>query len=344
MASISEGVALRPHELQEYLTWVFAHPEAHYVPCIVGKPGTGKSDIVNGSIDDAGSDRVLMHPVTADPTDFKGMPATFGEIAKFLPFDDLLRLIEASTPTICFIDDAGQAPASVQAALMQLVLARQIGEHKISEHVQFVMATNSKDDKAGVAGMLEPLKGRCQMVRLETSKDDLCKWMYRNGMPAELIAFINLRSDFLDSYKPTAKMVNGPTPRTIAAVGQHINDDVPPGLEYAAFSACAGEAFAAEFVGFLKIFRKIPNPQEILLHPDTARLPERGGMATHYAICCALARMATESNFPRIVTYADRMADEFHIMLVNDAVTRCPDICGTRAFQEWGIVHGELLS
>ena len=59
-----------------------------------------------------------------------------------------------------FLDDLGQAPMSVQAAAMQLILARRINGFKISDKVIFMAATNRREDKAGVTGILEPVKSR----------------------------------------------------------------------------------------------------------------------------------------------------------------------------------------
>jgi len=41
---------------------------------IVGKPGTGKSDIVAQVALETKYRLIISHPVVADPTDYKGMP------------------------------------------------------------------------------------------------------------------------------------------------------------------------------------------------------------------------------------------------------------------------------
>ncbi len=47
----------------------------------------------------------------------------------------------AMTP-VCLLDDLGQAPPAVQAAAMQLLLARRVNGHAVSDHVTFLAATN----------------------------------------------------------------------------------------------------------------------------------------------------------------------------------------------------------
>ncbi|NIP53268.1 ATP-binding protein, partial [candidate division KSB1 bacterium] len=113
-----------------------------------------------------------------------------GTYAEWLPLDDLWKIINAKKPTIVFFDDAGQAPTLVQAAMMQLVLARRIGLHKVSEYVTFIAATNRKEDMAGVGGMIEPLKGRFRIYEMDADVKDWIVWAYKNDMPHDLIAFI----------------------------------------------------------------------------------------------------------------------------------------------------------
>ncbi len=125
-----------------------------------------------------------MHPVVSDPTDFKGLPGIIGDKAEFLPFGDLRQMIEADKPTIVFLDDLGQAPAVVQAACMQLLLARQINGKKISGHIVFIAATNRREDRAGVTGILEPVKSRFKTILdLEVSADEWTEWAFKNNMP-----------------------------------------------------------------------------------------------------------------------------------------------------------------
>ena len=65
------------------------------------------------------------------------------------------------------------------------------------------------------------------------------------------------------------------------------------------------EGASAEFVGFLKIHRKLPNPDSILMNPNQANVPD--DPATLYALCGTLAHKATRANFDSVITYVSRM-------------------------------------
>lgn len=184
---------MKPSELKETLITLI---NSRLPALVVGAPGIGKSDIVTHAATDAGNDVIISHPVVSDPTDYKGLPhATHdGTTAEFLPYGELNHLIHAEKPTVFFLDDLGQAPPSVQAACMQLLLARRINGHMVSNHVTFLAATNRRQDRAAVTGILEPVKSRfATILNLEPDLNDWSKWAINAQMPPELIAFVRYR-------------------------------------------------------------------------------------------------------------------------------------------------------
>jgi hypothetical protein len=116
---------------------------------------------------------------------------------------------------------------------------------------------------------------------------------------------------------------------------------VPAEAEYESFKGAVGEGCAAEFVGFIKIFRKLPNPDNILLNPTTAAVPT--DPATLYALSGAIAERATENNFERVCTYAERMPPEFSVLTISYAARKKPELANTQAFTKWSIQHQEVL-
>jgi len=285
---------------------------------------------------------IISHPVVSDPTDYKGLPFVVEGKAEFLPFGDLREIVETRKPTVFFLDDLGQAPASVQAAAMQLLLARRINGHKVSYKVTFIAATNRRQDKAGVQGILEPVKSRfVSILNLDVDTNDWCKWAIKNNMPAELVAFIRFRPELLDDFKPTRDMVNSPCPRTVAHIGKLLNTGLAKELEYETFAGAAGEGFAAEFIAFLKAYRNLPNPDLVIMNPEKSEVPAEPSIL--YAVCGALASKAGENNFTNIIKYANRMPQEFAVALVKDAVNRKSDLVNTKAFIEWASDHSDVL-
>jgi len=225
---------MKPSQLQAFLKVAIKEK----MPVLVkGAPGIGKSDIVTQVTEELKCDLIIEHPVVSDPTDFKGLPFPKGEEADFLPFGSLKQIIETNKPTVFFLDDLGQAPPAVQAACMQLILARKINGHKVSDQVTFIAATNRRIDQAGVQGLLEPVKSRfVSIIELTPDLEDWCKWALENNMPPELVAFIRFRPNLLFDFTPTKDLVNSSCPRTVANVGKLINMGIPKELEYELFT------------------------------------------------------------------------------------------------------------
>lgn len=345
------------------LTKLLAHSIRHKMRVLVkGAPGIGKSDIITQAAEKAEADLVLMHPAVSDPTDFKGMPALVKKdkpaddgatdkagrsassisLAEFLPFGDLRKLLKAKSLTACFIDDIGQAPHAVQAALMQLIQARQINGHEISEHVVFIGATNDSSHMAGVSSILEPVKSRWDtIVELTTSIEDWKKWALslKGNMPPVLIAFLEFRPALLSDFQATRDLTNSPSPRTAAAVGKWINQGIN---DPEVIGGAAGEAFAAELTGFMRIWKSMPDIDSIKSSPTTAQLPQ--DPATHFAVCAALTHFANDKCFPAFHTYIQRLEPEWQVRTMRDVIVKHADLAQTPTFIQWASANAQALA
>lgn len=310
---------------------------AHLPILITGMPGIGKTDVVSQATALADADLILSHPAVADPTDAKGLPwpAKENGEATFLPFGELARALKATKPTVWFLDDLGQATPAVQAAYMQLILARRVNGHVLPDCVTFIAATNRRTDRAGVSGILEPVKSRfAAIVELQPNLDDWCNWAFDNEVPATLIAFIRFRSELLANFQPSADLTNSPVPRTWAHLAKIEALNLPSAIEAAAFAGAVGEAAAVEYIGFRRLAASIGSIDAILLDPSNAPIPT--SPSELYATVVGLASKANVKTFSRIAVYADRLAKadrgEFAVFMVRDCTRRDPKIAYTESF------------
>lgn len=324
---------MRPAQLAEFLKFSIQHN----MPVMVsGAPGTGKTDIVSDVVlNQLGYNLLIGHPVVDEAIDYKGLPFAVNGKAEFLPYGNLRIMLEANEPTVFFFDDFGQADISVQKAIMQLLLSRSINGKKISPHIVFVAATNRQQDKAGVSAILEPVKSRFKsIVELTVNLDDWVNWAIKNNIPSDLVSFIRFRPNLLTDFQPTREIKNSPSPRTIASVADYLKSKLPNQLEYEVFCGAVGEAFTAQFMAFLKLSRKLPNPKSILSNPSTAPVPESPD--ERYAITGALSYTVASETLPNFITYLDRLPPEFSVLGMKDAIKRIgKDIVMHPAFVAW---------
>jgi len=303
---------------------------------ITGAPGIGKSEIGDQACRACDADMILSHPAVADPTDAKGMPWVVDGHATFLPFGELRRALEAKRRTVWFLDDLGQASPAVQASFMQLLLARRVNGHVLPEHVTFVAATNRRTDRAGVTGILEPVKSRFgTIVELVTHLDDWCQWAYGAGyIPPSMIAFLRFRPELLSKFEPSADMTNSPCPRTWANAAKLEALGLGADVEIAALAGAVGQGAATEYLAFRRMMGSMVTADQVLIDPQGAAIPSKP--AELYAISVALGMKANDKTMSQVGVYCERMLKaghgEFATLTLRDAVRRDVKLTHTPAF------------
>jgi len=331
---------MRVNTLTSFLT---STVNAHLPVLITGAPGIGKTDIVTEVARLTSADLLISHPVTADPTDAKGIPfpAPDGLSARFLPFGDTLTAINANRLLIWLLDDLGQAAAAVQAAFMQLILSRRLNGHVLPEHVVFIACTNRREDRAGVSGILEPVKSRfAAIVSLEPHIDDWTPWYFtQSHADPRLAAFLRHRPTLLHDFKPSADMTNTPSPRTWANLSRLQSLTLPTPIFREAAIGAVGEGAATEYAAFCDMYASLVTVDSILLDPHTAGIPS--SPSELYAVSTGLGFRASVTTYPQITAYAQRMLDaghgEFAALTVRDCQRREPTLANTAA-------HTRLMS
>jgi hypothetical protein len=328
---------MKPNELRTFLA---AAIRERLNVLVTGAPGVGKSAIVEAAAQDVGAAVILDHPQVKDPTAAAGLPwvvQTEGGVgAAFIPFGCLAAAMAAEQPTVWFLDDLGQAPPSVQAAYMQLLLAREVNGNRLPDVVTFVAATNRRGDRAGVSGILEPVKSRfASIVELQPDVDDWVLWAREQDyISAEDIAFMRYRPELLFDFQPTADFTQSPTPRTWAHAARILSLGLPPEIEEQALIGAVGVAAATERLAFRRLWKELPSIDDIFLDPEHAKIPSQPGIL--YAIVEAVVERVTAETFPRVATYASRLIQaqrgEFAALLVRDSVRRDPNILRSKAF------------
>lgn len=310
-----------------------------------GAPGIGKTDIVRQVIESRGARMILSHPSVSDPTDFKGLPWPGADAshATFLPFGEFAEALNATTETVWVLDDLGQASPAVQAAAMQLLLARRVNGHVLPDCVTFVAMTNGRTHRANVSGILEPVKSRfATIVELQPDVDEWCTWLLteQTELPTEIAAmgaaYMRFQPASLSKFTPTADLTNSPSPRTWTNALRVLSWQMPSVVETESVAGSVGEADAVAFLGFIRLFRELPSIDAILIDPNAAPIPTQPG--TLYAVTTALATRVTPTNFGRIARYAHRLWDgklgDFGALLVRDCLRRDPAVTQTADFAQ----------
>lgn len=282
---------------------------------------------------------VDLRAVLLDPVDLRGIPSivdgrTRWHVPEFFPRDGR---------GILFLDEVNAAPQLVQAALYQLVLDRRLGEYALPAGWSIMAAGNRETDRAVVSRMSSALGSRfCPHIEVEVDLKDWIAWALGAGVAMEVIAFIRWRPGLLHVFDPSKNERTFPCPRTWEFVSDFLKAGPAPEYEFDLYSGIVGEGAASEFVGFLRVYRSLPDLDEIERAPESARVPSESEVSVLYAVAGALARRASVQNFGAVLKYAGRLPAEFGVVLVRDAERLHPEVKKTRAYVEWQSAHSEI--
>lgn len=308
--------------------------------CIEGMPGGGKTTVVHEVAKELGVPCIERHMPTMLVEDFGILyPNADGNTLHYKLPDWFPVKGKAPDEGILLFDDRNQANADLQKVLANICQARTLHGVPMPDGWQVVSTGNRQSDRAGANKVLSHLRNRETVIELDTHLDDWTSWAIDNNVANEVISFIRFRPNLLHDFDPQRDQ--NATPRSWVEGVSDMLGLVASEAEYECFKGAVGEGAAAEFVGFMRIFRKLPNPDAILLNPTTSDVPT--DPATLYALSGAIAERATEGNFDRVCTYAGRMPPEFSVLSISYAARKNPDLANTQAFTKWSMEHQDIL-
>jgi hypothetical protein len=307
---------------------------------IEGAPGGGKTTIVHEVAQELDVPCIERHMPTMLVEDFGVLfPETNNNTLHYKLPDWFPVKGRSPERGILLFDDRNQAGPDLQKVLANICQARTLHGVEMPDGWMVVSTGNRQADRAGANRVLSHLRNRETVLELETHLDDWTAWAINNDVKPEVISFIRFRPGLLHDFDPQRDQ--NATPRAWVDGVSDVLGTVPAEAEFECFKGAVGEGAAAEFVGFVRIFRKLPNPDAILLNPTTSDVPS--DPATLYALSGALSQRATENNIDRFATYIERIPSEFSVLSMSMACRRNPDLANTGAFTKWSIRHQDVL-
>ncbi|MCR4666427.1 MAG: MoxR family ATPase [Desulfovibrio sp.] len=306
-----------------------------------GPPGVGKSQLVSQTADALSLELVDIRAILLDPVDLRGLPRISEDgralwcPPAFLPRSDSAR------SGLLFLDELNAAPPLVQAACYQLILDRRIGEYRLPDGWTVIAAGNRERDRAVTHHMPTALANRLVHIDCEADLTDWIDWAHRASVRKELIAFLRYRPKLLHDFDPASKAKAFASPRSWEFVSRILDACPEEDVLDELLQGAVGPGAAAEFLGFLAIWKDLPAIEDIVARPEESPVPV--DPATLHALCEALAFAVTKENFPEIARYALRLPAEFAVLLMRDAAVRDASIVEHPAFVRWAEENAHVL-
>ena len=312
-------------------------------PLLVGAPGCAKTARIRAAAIALGMRIVIMRASLRERIDFGGalVPDITAGITHELPLAILKDLRETTEPTLLFLDDLGQAPIDVQASLMSL-----FDEGALSPHVRIAGATNEQKHKAGVNGIIEPLRSRfdCRYKIATPGEEDMstgpvmlgswadevngwCDWLTDAHPDAWEIAAWH-RSPSLGAQHPVGPVLYDWTPnndpsrsmcdfRTWETAARKLEAGR---RDFNSFASTIGKGQASAFVAFLNLVNEVPTLDEVRSDPKGALLPSKAAVLAY--LSCKLAASIDAKDAKQFIQYCERMPRIFTALAVQQAYRR----------------------
>lgn len=325
---------------------------------LVGPPGCGKTARIASIASEFGRKLVVMRASLSERVDFGGalVPDMKNGVTRALPLEVLSELQTTTEPTLLFLDDLGQAPIDVQAALMRL-----FDDGALSPSVLIWGATNRPGDVAGVTRLCEPLRSRFHLafaiaapgtedlpggpVVLGTWADEVaawCEWAMDNDAPAEVIAWHRSTvGRTLYAWEPSSNpAVRMPDFRSWATVISLWNNGI---RDLQVMAAAIGKPAASEFLAFAKLAHKLPTPDQVWMDPQGAPVPT--DPAALYLVASMLANAVEAQHASAVVTYLARMPRVYGALLARDAYRKLgAKLSGSKEWVKWFTANQDIFA
>lgn len=326
---------------QKIVGEALARPDLKINLWLWGPPGVGKSSVVHTEARRLGLPVIDLRGVTCDPTDVRGFPMVQDGVVRWARPE----FLPSEGEGVLFLDELGQAPALVQAALLQLTLDRRVGEHLLPPGWRIIAASNRLTDRAGVGRLNTALLDRFVHLEVEIAAEEWNEWALDAGIGSQVRSFLQFRPQLLSAFDPAERV--SPSPRSWATAARLIALlGSEPVLLHTALAGTVGAGPAAELSAFLRCYETLPSLAEILRHPESIKIPKDPSLC--YALAGLpgeLAREAKPAGVNALCKLAIRLPAEFAVVALRDLVRLRPELVVRNAqVRAFLVEHKHLIS
>lgn len=276
------------------------------VPVLLwGEPGVGKTSAITQLADSLGLPLTTVIASVHEPSDFNGLPVVGDDPARhgvpMAPPDWAVRLADAGRGLL-FLDELSTAPPTVQAALLRVVLERQVGALRLPDGVRIVAAANPRGSAADGWELSAPLANRFVHLPWRHDPDVVVRGLGGTWPSAVLprldaqrlpdavafarravCTFLEARPALMHQL-PTSETRRGgawPSPRSWETALRLIAFATAAGADRDVLSllvkGAVGDGPGFELLAAIDRL-DLPDPETLLADPASAVLPERGDL------------------------------------------------------------------
>lgn len=309
---------------------------------IHGSPGIGKSYIVADVAKKNRLDLVDIRLSQMDPVDLRGVPSIKEDQTVWMP--PVFFPKDNASEGILFLDELNAAPPSVQAAIYQLVLNRQMGEYILPQGWRIICAGNRVSDRGVVFRLPTPLANRMVHLHVQARFEDFKLFALKENLHHFVIGFLSFRPDLL-STEPVVEDDANPafaTPRSYHMLSNIIKATANLTTITSIIYGTIGYSAGIEFVSYVKVYEDLPDIAAIYegQYPDIPNQP-----ALLYALVSALVEYYNGStqHQDNLFDFSEALPTEFGVMLIKDVIVKDENLAAHPFFDKWLEKYGDYI-
>jgi len=315
--------------------------KAGLVPNLLGSPGVGKSDLINGITKEFNLHIIDFRLAQADPTDLGGFPTLNEDRTRShyaAPMN--LPLVGDPIPEGCkgwllFFDEMNAAPQLVQAAAYKIVLDRMVGDQHIHPKVMIACAGNLITDRAITNRTSTAMQSRLVHLKLEVDHNSWIEWAITNKVDHRIIGFLQFRPELLHNFSADHNDNTFPCPRTWHFLSKILKGlDTVTTQELPLVMGTVGQGAAIEFMEFTKYYTNLPTFEDMVKNPALVTIPIEPSIL--YALTSLIASRANEDNIDQLVKIINKLPLEFQVVTVRNILVQVSTaMLETPALKTW---------
>lgn len=270
-----------------------------------GRPGIGKTEIVQQLAHETESRLFDLRLTTIEPQDLRGLPFYDHEARRTIWYRPEDLPDDPANPAILFLDELTAAAPSLQPTVYGLLQERRVGRHVLPASTFIVAAGNTVEDGAVAYEMGTALSDRLIHLALRAEATDwLAHFAVPKGLHPAVTAFIRTRPDLLDTTEDALRrgQMIACTPRSWARVSAILGATTDKPLRDVLIAGTLGEAAAAEFILVLEDVAATVQAQEMLEVSGKERLAlYPASLHGLTALVYALVNVAGKDTIARVI-------------------------------------------
>lgn len=353
-----EEITLTPSECTMLLVGLYKAGNYYRTQCLTGSPGCGKTSAVRAAAQELAKIYPGFGYEEINPT----MPADeVGGIPDLIRVEGHATMTDYALPKwfgkldpdwkgIICLDDALQGDRLMQQTLANLILARNLRGHALPKGAMIVATGNRVEDKAGVTKTLSHLADRMCTINVKTEPTSwVDNFAIPKGIDERVIAYIMRDKSKLDMFDPN--LPKCATSRTWEAISGHLRyidtlngpglDQVRNKMAQALLSGEIGMGEAISFHAFCGMFGRLPDIDDLLKNPSTAKVDYE--LDIQYALAISIAQRIDGGNFGAALEYIDRIGPDLTTVAIKLATKAKPELKTAPAWQAWAIKNQDVV-